>query len=50
MSFYATLADIGKQIDLDLDIAQKFKPLPIDAGFEDVTENAFDVPPDWISH
>jgi hypothetical protein len=48
MSFYTTLADIGKQIDLDLDIAQKFKPLLIDAGFEDVTENVFDVPlGDW---
>jgi hypothetical protein len=48
MEFYNVLAEIGTKIGIDLAVAQKFKAMMDKAGFEDVTEEVFDLPlGDW---
>lgn len=48
MEFYNVLAEIGTKIGIDLAVAQKFKAMMTKAGFEDVTEEVFDLPlGDW---
>jgi len=48
MRLYTLLAEIGAKIGIDLDVAQKYKKMMEDAGFEDVQEKVFDLPMgDW---
>src|SRR5438552_18509023 len=42
--FYEVMNEAANKIGLDFDIASKFKGLLEDAGYEDVTEVAFDLP------
>jgi hypothetical protein len=44
MELYNLLAEIGKKVGIDLAVAQKFKGMIEDAGFEEVQEKTFDLP------
>lgn len=44
MELYTVLAEYGSKIGIDLEVAQKFKPMMDKARFEDVTEKIFDLP------
>ncbi|KFY21825.1 hypothetical protein V493_07095 [Pseudogymnoascus sp. VKM F-4281 (FW-2241)] len=50
MEFYTTLADANEEVGLDLAVAQKYGSMMVNAGFEDVVEEVFDLPiGDWMS-
>jgi hypothetical protein len=44
MALYTVLAEIGSKIGINLGVAQKFKGMMIDAGYEEVTEKVYDLP------
>lgn len=43
-AFYDVLAEIGEKVGIDLAVAQKFKSLLQEAGYEEVTEQVYDLP------
>lgn len=48
-ALYDVLFSVGRTIGIDLAVAQKFKSMMLEAGFEDVTETVFDLPlGDWM--
>jgi len=48
MELYNVLAEIGSKVGIDLAVAQKFKGMIEDAGFQEVQEKVFDLPlGDW---
>ena len=44
MELYNVLAENASKVGIDLAVAQKFKGMLEDAGFEDVQEIVFDLP------
>ncbi|OBT76101.1 hypothetical protein VF21_04857 [Pseudogymnoascus sp. 05NY08] len=49
MEFYTTLSSISSEVGLDLSVAQKYGSMMVDAGFENVVEEVFDLPiGDWM--
>lgn len=43
-AFYDILAEVGQTINIDLAVAQKFRGMVQNAGFEEVTETVLDLP------
>ncbi|KAH8812570.1 S-adenosyl-L-methionine-dependent methyltransferase, partial [Xylogone sp. PMI_703] len=50
-AFYDVLAEIGEKVGINLAVAQKFKSMLETAGYEEVTEQVYDLPlGGWMSH
>lgn len=50
LELYTTLAEVSREVGLDLAVAQKYGSMMVSAGFEDVVEEVFDLPiGDWMS-